>query len=147
LAVEEALARINAALYSNERTVILPLRELPPPVTAENLAMLGISAPVGVGVSSFRNSADYRITNIQAGTRQIDGVLIPPGATFSFNTALGPVTAERGFVEGYAIVENRTQKEWGGGLCQVSTTVFRAAFFCRLTHHRTACPFVSHRLV
>jgi len=132
LAVEEALARINAALYSNERTVILPLRELPPPVTAENLAMLGISAPVGVGVSSFRNSADYRITNIQAGTRQIDGVLIPPGTTFSFNTALGPVTAERGFVEGYAIVENRTQKEWGGGLCQVSTTVFRAAFFAGL---------------
>ncbi len=132
LAVEEALARINAALYSSERTVILPLRDLPPPVTAENLAMLGIRAPVGVGISSFRNSADYRITNIQAGTRQIDGVLIPPGATFSFNTTLGPVTAERGFVEGYAIVDNRTQKEWGGGLCQVSTTVFRAAFFAGL---------------
>lgn len=132
LAVEEAMARINAVLYSSERTVTLPLRELPPPVTADNLAALGISAPVGVGVSSFRNSAPYRITNIQAGTRQMDGVLIPPGATFSFNTTLGPVTAERGFVEGYAIIDNRTQKEWGGGLCQVSTTVFRAAFFAGL---------------
>jgi vancomycin resistance protein YoaR len=126
------MARINAVLYSSERTVTLPLRELPPPVTADNLAALGISAPVGVGVSSFRNSAPYRITNIQAGTRQMDGVLIPPGATFSFNTTLGPVTAERGFVEGYAIIDNRTQKEWGGGLCQVSTTVFRAAFFAGL---------------
>ncbi|MCX7859574.1 MAG: VanW family protein [Chloroflexus sp.] len=132
LAVEEALARINGALYSHERIVSLPLRELPPPVTADNLAALGITAPVGVGVSSFRNSAEYRITNIQAGARQMDGVLIPPGATFSFNTTLGPVTPERGFVEGLAIVANRTQKEWGGGLCQVSTTVFRAAFFAGL---------------
>jgi len=132
LAVEETLARINAALYSSERSVVLPRRELPPPVTADNLAMLGITTPVGVGVSSFRQSAEYRITNIQAGARQMDGVLIPPGATFSFNTTLGPVTPDRGFVEGLAIIANRTQKEWGGGLCQVSTTVFRAAFFAGL---------------
>ncbi len=132
LAVEEALARINGTLYSEERRITLPLRELPPPVNAENLASLGITTPVGVGVSSFRNSAPYRITNIEAGARQMDGVLIPPGATFSFNTTLGPVTPERGFVEGLAIIDNRTQKEWGGGLCQVSTTVFRAAFFAGL---------------
>ncbi|MGC8951218.1 VanW family protein [Chloroflexus sp.] len=132
LAVEEALARINGALYGNERTVLLPMRELPPPVNPDNLAALGLSEPVGIGVSSFRNSAEYRITNILAGARQIDGILIPPGATFSFNTTLGPVIPERGFVEGLAIVDNRTQKEWGGGLCQVSTTVFRAAFFAGL---------------
>lgn len=132
LAVEEALTRINAALYSTERSVILPRRELPPPVTAENLAALNITTPVGIGVSSFRRSAEYRITNILAGARHLDGTLIPPGATFSFNTTLGPVTPERGFVEGLAIIDNRTQKEWGGGLCQVSTTVFRAAFFAGL---------------
>ncbi|GIV90831.1 MAG: VanW family protein [Chloroflexus sp.] len=132
LAVEEALARINGALYGNERTVLLPMRELPPPVNPDNLATLGLSEPVGIGISSFRASAEYRITNILAGARQMDGVLIPPGATFSFNTTLGPVTPERGFVEGLAIVDNRTQKEWGGGLCQVSTTVFRAAFFAGL---------------
>lgn len=129
LDADQALAQINGALYSDVRRVELPVAALPPPVTESNLASLGIVAPVGVGVSSFANSADYRITNIGAGARQMHGHLLPPGASFSFNEHLGPVTAERGFVEGLAIIDNRTQKEWGGGLCQVSTTVFRAAFF------------------
>jgi vancomycin resistance protein YoaR len=60
------------------------------------------------------------------------GILIPPGAHFSFNTHLGPVTSGNGFVQGMAIVQNRTQREWGGGLCQVSTTMFRAAFWAGL---------------
>lgn len=129
LDADQALAQINGALYGDQRLVELPVAALPPPVTESNLASLGIVTPVGVGVSSFANSADYRITNIGAGARQMHGHLLPPGASFSFNEHLGPVTAERGFVEGLAIIDNRTQKEWGGGLCQVSTTVFRAAFF------------------
>lgn len=129
LDVNATLSRINAALAGGPRTIELPLGAIPPPVTASNLAALGITDQIGVGVSSFANSEQYRITNIRAGARQMNGILIPPGATFSFNENLGPVTAERGFAEGYAIINNRTQKEWGGGLCQVSTTVFRAAFW------------------
>ncbi|NTV62033.1 MAG: vanomycin resistance protein VanB [Oscillochloris sp.] len=129
LDANQALAQINAALNGGPRTIDLPLTTLPPPVNETNLASLGITAQVGLGVSSFVKSEQYRITNIQAGARQMNGLLIPPGATFSFNDNLGPVTAENGFVEGYAIIQNRTQKEWGGGLCQVSTTVFRAAFW------------------
>lgn len=125
----QALAQISAALRGGSRNLELPLIALPPPVTESNLAVLGISEQVGLGVSSFARSEQYRITNIQAGARRMNGVLLPPGATFSFNAALGAVNAENGFVEGLAIVDNRTQKEWGGGLCQVSTTVFRAAFF------------------
>lgn len=123
------MTRISAALAGDERAIDLPLSAIPPPVTESNLAALGIIGQVGVGVSSFANSEEYRITNIRAGARQMNGLLIPPGGTFSFNDNLGPVTAERGFAEGYAIINNRTQKEWGGGLCQVSTTVFRAAFW------------------
>lgn len=129
LDADQALAQINAALNGGPRALMLPLVALPPPVNEANLASLGISAQVGLGVSSFHNSEQYRITNIEAGARQMNGVLIPPGGSFSFNGNLGPVTAENGFVEGYAIIQNRTQKEWGGGLCQVSTTVFRAAFW------------------
>jgi vancomycin resistance protein YoaR len=62
----------------------------------------------------------------------MDGVLIAPGEEFSFNTQLGEVDAANGFVEGYAIIGNRTQLEWGGGVCQDSTTVFRAAFWAGL---------------
>ncbi len=129
LDADQALAQINAALSGGPRAMRLPLTALPPPVNERNLASLGISAQVGLGLSSFGNSEQYRITNIVAGARQMNGVLIPPGGTFSFNDNLGEVTAETGFVEGYAIIQNRTQKEWGGGLCQVSTTVFRAAFW------------------
>ncbi len=129
LEAAQALAQINAALDGGPRAIRLPLIALPPPVSGANLASLGITAQVGLGVSSFSKSEQYRITNIQAGARQMNGILIPPGGSFSFNDNLGEVTAENGFVEGYAIIQNRTQKEWGGGLCQVSTTVFRAAFW------------------
>lgn len=129
LNAEEALAAVSVAIYGPERELNLPMQAIPPPVTESNLAALGITAPVGIGVSSFAKSEPYRITNIRAGTRRMNGVLIPPGGEFSFNTQLGPVDEANGFVEGLAIVNNRTQKEWGGGLCQVSTTVFRAAFF------------------
>jgi vancomycin resistance protein YoaR len=129
LDLELALARVNLALRGGPRSFELPITPQPPAVNASNLASLGLSEPLGVGVSSFRGSAAYRITNIQAGAQRMHGVLIPPGESFSFNTTLGPVDAQNGFVPGYAIVQNRTQKEWGGGLCQVSTTVFRAAFW------------------
>ncbi|MFV9507136.1 MAG: VanW family protein [Oscillochloridaceae bacterium umkhey_bin13] len=129
LDAEAALAELRAALFREERSFTLPMVATPPPVTASNLAALGITERVGMGISSFSRSEQYRITNIRAGARRMHNVLIPPGATFSFNQQLGPVNASTGFVEGLAIVNNRTQKEWGGGLCQVSTTVFRAAFF------------------
>jgi vancomycin resistance protein YoaR len=125
----QALALVDAALVGGPRAISLPRKAIPPPVTEANLASLGLREPVGVGLSSFANSEQYRITNIRAGARQMNGRLIPPGGSFSFNDNLGPVTAETGFVEGLAIIDNRTQKEWGGGLCQVSTTVFRAAFW------------------
>jgi vancomycin resistance protein YoaR len=129
LDADQALSLVSAALHGGPRTLQLPMVPIPPPVTEANLASLGITGEVGVGTSSFVGSEQYRITNIRAGSRQMDGTLVPPGGSFSFNTQLGEVTEENGFVEGYAIIDNRTQKEWGGGLCQVSTTVFRAAFF------------------
>jgi vancomycin resistance protein YoaR len=127
-----ALVRINEALQGGPRTIELPLSETPPPIVAADLDSLNITQAVGVGVSSFRASQSYRITNIQAGARRMNGILIPPGGAFSFNEALGPVNAHNGFVIGSAIVQNRTQQEWGGGLCQVSTTMFRAAFWSGL---------------
>jgi hypothetical protein len=62
----------------------------------------------------------------------LHGLLIPPGAEFSFNQNIGTIDAANGFVEGAAIVQNRTQQEFGGGICQDSTTLFRAAFWAGL---------------
>lgn len=132
---EEAVTALGNLLLTSSsitRTLSLPGDELQPQISAANLDTLGISALVAEGKSSFAGSAAYRITNIKAGARRMDGVLIAPGEEFSFNRQLGEVNAEHGFVEGYAIIGNRTQLEWGGGVCQVSTTVFRAGFWAGL---------------
>ncbi|MFV9506765.1 MAG: VanW family protein [Oscillochloridaceae bacterium umkhey_bin13] len=132
---EDAVEQIANLLLSSStvtRTLDLPVDQLEPQITAASLPELGINELVAEGKSSFSGSAAYRITNIEAGTRRMDGVLIAPGEEFSFNRQLGEVDAANGFVEGYAIIGNRTQLEWGGGVCQVSTTVFRGAFWAGL---------------
>lgn len=132
---DEARAAIGALLLTTQpttRTLDLPVDQLTPKITAENVGSLGIKELVGEGMSSFAGSAQYRIINIKAGAARMDGVLIAPGEEFSFNRQLGEVDAANGFVEGYAIIGNRTQLEWGGGVCQDSTTVFRAAFWAGL---------------
>jgi vancomycin resistance protein YoaR len=132
---DEAAAAITKLLMSSQpttRTLALPIQLLTPKITKDTLGGLGIKELVGEGLSSFSGSAKYRITNIKAGAARMDGVLIAPGEEFSFNTQLGEVDAANGFVEGYAIIGNRTQLEWGGGVCQDSTTVFRAAFWAGL---------------
>ncbi len=121
-----------ATLYSSDRRVVqLPFRKANPPVTADNLHMLGITELLGVGRSDFTGSEAYRITNIKAGMRQLHGILVAPGEEFSFNENIS-ISPQTGYVAGYAIVRNRTQLEWGGGICQDSTTMFRAAFWSGL---------------
>ncbi|MFP4436867.1 MAG: VanW family protein [Chloroflexaceae bacterium] len=142
---EDATQVISETLHVSSpttRTLALPFEELYPQVTADKIGELGIVELVGEGRSSFAGSAQYRVTNIKAGAARMDGVLIPPDAEFSFNTQLGSVDAANGFVEGYAIIGNRTQLEWGGGVCQNSTTVFRAAFWAGVPiTERYAHPF------
>ncbi len=115
-----------------ERSLAMPLSEVPSPVTAATLDQLGIGELISVGRSDFSGSAAYRITNIKAGMKLLHGVLLAPGEEFSFNETIGEIDESNGFVEGYAIVQNRTQLEWGGGICQDSTTMFRAAFWAGL---------------
>jgi vancomycin resistance protein YoaR len=134
--VDEARAfdLITAALkgHSPQRDLVLPFADVSPPVTQANLKQLGIDQLLSVGQSDFTGSAAYRITNIKAGMALLHGVLLAPGDEFSFNNTVGRIDASNGFVEGYAIIQNRTQQEWGGGICQDSTTMFRAAFWAGL---------------
>ena len=123
---------ILAALPTANRIIELPLHTAPPAITSANIGQLSIPDLLAVGQSDFSGSAAYRITNIQAGMNLLHGILVAPGEEFSFNRAIGQINAANGFVEGYAIVQNRTQLEWGGGICQNSTTMFRAAFWAGL---------------
>jgi len=119
----------NSMEALNARTVALPVTVTKPTIAMEDAAKFGIKELVAQGVSNFRGSIAGRIQNIRTATAQFEGVVIPPGGTFSFNQYLGQVVEANGYDDAYIIFEDRTVLGPGGGVCQVSSTVFRAAFF------------------
>lgn len=83
---------------------------------------------LGTATTSYFGSFNERVNNIARGAARMNGMVVRPGQVFSFNAALGDAGTKDGFVEGYAIVNGRLEKTVGGGLCQVSTTMYRAVF-------------------
>lgn len=90
---------------------------------------LGITELVHAQTSYFYGSSGARIFNISLAASKMHGVLIAPGATFSTGSQLGEVSEETGYKEGLIIFGDSTIEGVGGGVCQVSTTLFRTAFF------------------
>jgi len=129
---EEALAAYREALAYGKRVFYLPQEILEPVQSVHGLELRGIRELVAEGVTDFRGSSWNRVYNLKLAARKLDGLIIPQGAVFSFNQALGPVDEEHGYKEGYVILGDRTEKDVGGGVCQVSSTVYRAAFFAGL---------------
>lgn len=104
----------------------LELREKPPTTSLESTNDLGITERIGFGESHYSHSIPNRIHNVAITTERINNTLVAPGATFSFNKTLGDVSAATGYRSAYVIVNGKTELGDGGGVCQVSTTVFRA---------------------
>jgi len=128
--VNETARRLAAAVVAGERSVPLVVAITQPAVSVDMMDKLGIKELVAQpGVSYFSGSSSQRSHNIRLAASKLDGVVIPPGAVFSFNDALGPITEEEGYQEGYAIKGDFTVKDIGGGVCQVATTFFRAIFW------------------
>ena len=96
-------------------------------ITLEQTNDLGINTLVGQGTSNFAGSPKNRIHNIKTGAGKFNGLILNPGEEFSFNTLLGDSGPEGGFLPELVIKRDKTVPEYGGGLCQVSTTIFRAA--------------------
>lgn len=109
------------------KVIALSVDILLPAITTEKANNFGIKELIGVGKSKFAHSIPGRIHNVELAASRISGRLIPPDETFSFNNALGDVSAATGFQPAYIIKEGRTVLGDGGGVCQVSTTLFRAA--------------------
>jgi vancomycin resistance protein YoaR len=117
-----------AALENNQETTALTVNEIYPTKNLADTNALGIRELVAEGVSKFNGSPNNRRHNIAVGLEKFKGIIIPQGAEFSFDDNLGPVTAEAGFLPELVIKGSEgTIPELGGGLCQVSTTTFRAA--------------------
>ncbi len=122
-----SLQNVLKSLETNQSASELVM-EIDMPTTAlGDTNNLGIVELIASGESDFRGSPKNRIHNIKIGMKQMQGVIIKPGEEFSFNKFLGPVEEENGFLPELVIKKTGTVPELGGGLCQVSSTTFRAA--------------------
>lgn len=95
-------------------------------VTTGSVNNLGIKELIGRGTSTYYHSISSRVHNISLAAERINGTLVKPGDTFSFNETLGDVSSFTGYQQAYIISEGKTILGDGGGVCQVSTTLFRA---------------------
>ncbi len=107
-------------------TVQLPIKVLEPEVPTEKANNLGIVEVIGQGVSHYAGSIPNRAHNVALAASKINGILIAPGEVFSFNKAIGNIDRYTGYKEAYVIQGGKTVLGDGGGVCQVSTTLFRA---------------------
>lgn len=119
--LEEQLARRKFS------EIILETREILPVVTNEDVNDLGIKELIGVGHSNFKGSPKNRRHNISVGAQTMNGTLIAPLEEFSLVEVLGEIDASSGYLPELVIKGNKTIPEYGGGLCQIGTTTFRAA--------------------
>lgn len=129
LNVDNAVFQIADAIRKGEEELILPVKTINAQVRADNIGELGIKELISQGKSDFSGSSSARIHNIKIGASKFDGVLVAPGEEFSFNKYLGPVDASGGFLPELVIKPGKLVKEYGGGLCQVATTAFRAILY------------------
>jgi vancomycin resistance protein YoaR len=136
-------------LAAAERPVLrvarLVVGEAPPQRTTAEAKAMGITGTVG-SYETIYGGIPNRIHNVQLVAHLIDGKLIAPGATFSFNGATGERTAAKGFLTAPVIINGELSTGLGGGVCQVSTTVFNAAYEAGLpiTERTNHALYISH---
>jgi len=129
LDIDASIKSINEAVARGEHTVSLVINEAQPRVAATATGQeLGITQLIWSETSYFYGSSAERMQNIEAAARQYHGLLVAPGETFSMGEHLGDVSLDNGFAEALIIYGGRTIKGVGGGVCQVSTTLFRTVF-------------------
>ncbi|MBW3632733.1 MAG: VanW family protein [Chloroflexi bacterium] len=124
--------QIEGRFFGNGGTVEAPVTHIKPTIDSANLDKLGITTFLGSGQSNYSGSSDGRSTNVAVGAGLLNGTLIPPWGEFSFNEAIGWIDEDKGFVEAQVIDGEKIGQDIGGGICQVSTTVFRAAYLAGL---------------
>lgn len=119
---------VQAASTADDRTAVVDLSATDPAESTEALEALGVQEVVSEFATPL-TSEPRRTANIANGAAKINGTLVRPGETFSLTDALGPIDADHGFIEAGAIVNGEHTDAWGGGLSQISTTTYNAAYF------------------
>jgi vancomycin resistance protein YoaR len=130
LDIDRTIDSIQEKLYGGQHQIPLEITYTNPPIVDQSTGEeLGIRELIRAETSYYYGSSAARVQNIKASASEFHGLLIAPGQTFSMASALGDITLDNGYAEALIIVGGQTVKGVGGGVCQVSTTLFRTAFF------------------
>jgi vancomycin resistance protein YoaR len=145
-AARAAKSVTSAALGTGDRSATLFLTAHPPDLTTSEAGELGIRERLTTFTTDMGPSSSNRIHNVHLMANYIDGTIVRPGETFSFNEAVGPRTEERGFREGQMIVGSLLLPSIGGGVCQTATTLFNNAWEAGLpiTERHNHSFYISH---
>jgi vancomycin resistance protein YoaR len=119
---------VAAAAGSSFNRASLRLKQIRADLTTREAEELGIRQRISTFTTDMGPSSSNRIHNVQLMADYIDGTIVRPGESFSFNESVGPRTAERGFREGQMIIGSLLLPAIGGGVCQTATTLFNNAF-------------------
>ncbi len=126
---QQLLSKAKLVLgYTNQKIIIIPIpiTILNPNLTTDKVNKMGIKELIGTGTSLFQHSIENRIYNVNLAASRLNGILVAPGETFSFAKAIGDISSFTGYKQAYVIQNGKTILGDGGGVCQVSTTLFRA---------------------
>jgi vancomycin resistance protein YoaR len=130
LDIQATIQAVQTGLLAGEHDIPLTVVTANPVVGSDaTAASLGITSLVSSQTSYFRGSSGARLQNIKAAASKFHGLLIPPNTTFSMGTAMGDISLENGYAEALIIYNGQSITGVGGGVCQVSTTLFRTAYF------------------
>ena len=119
---------ILKAIMAGESSAEAAYKVTAPTRSVQLLAERGVLNHVSAGTSSYKGSPPDRETNVLVGAQKLDNFFVAPGHTFDFAKEVGDISSSTGFVKGYVISGGTLEKEDGGGICQVSTTIFRAMY-------------------
>lgn len=124
--MESSLTKAVKTEHKQNFSYEIPSIVLKPDVTTEEANSFGIVEEIGVGTSLYNHSIPNRIHNVKLAASKVSGILVKPGEEFSFDKYLGDVSKATGYATAYVITNGKTVLGDGGGVCQVSTTLFRA---------------------
>jgi len=127
IVIDQSVNSIKEALGSHQKEIKIYFIYQKPQIDEAKIKEYGLTAKLGQGMSNFFGSSESRKFNISLGTSKFNGLLIKPGEEFSFDKILGDVDKEHGWKAELVIKNGGVSPDYGGGLCQVSTTMFRAA--------------------
>jgi vancomycin resistance protein YoaR len=117
----------------HDRTLVLNVQPIMPSLTTSQANAMGIKECISKFSTSFDPGNKSRVHNIQEAANAIDGTILSPGETFSFNKTVGPRSTETGYLDAPVMVDNDLVPGIGGGICQVSSTLYNAVLLANLS--------------